>query len=228
MVSDREITVEQAAESDLQRTAFLHVTELPHGLFPKLGQGLVFRWHRAHVRSGYGIVLVAHDGHNVAGFIVGTTDQRANVSWIIRHHRRELISAGPLALAVRPWLALSFLRIRGLRYARRILRPDLDASSAPDRSLPNRSTTGPVAVLEAVVVDWPERGKGIGTMLVEAFLKQVAAAGVDRVELVTKADARGAAGFYEHNGWRRVGGHTDRDGDEVFTYKINPRLVHAR
>lgn len=217
---DREppIEVAHATEEDLRGTAFLHVTELPHGLFPRLGQGFVRRWHRAHLRSEHGTVLVARRAGTVVGFLVGTTDRRANVAWIIREHRPELVAAGMRALAVRPLLALSFLATRAPRYARRLLRPNATPTG--------QSAAG--AVLEAVVVDFPERGKGIGSALVEEFLAEVGRSEADRVELVTKADARGAAGFYERAGWSRVGRHVDRDGDEVFTFRIDPHVVQAR
>ncbi|WP_165368263.1 GNAT family N-acetyltransferase [Phytoactinopolyspora endophytica] len=243
MNGEHPVEVVRANEHELDMTAFLHVTELPHGLFPRLGRGFVRRWHRAHLRSDYGTVLVARRGGVVVGFLVGTVDRRANVAWIIRRHRTELVAAGLRALAARPVLAWPFLRTRGLRYARRIMRPGASGTSqATDYSQAVPSNTGPdepnaldgpgspapLAVLEAVVVDFPERGNGIGSALVDAFLAEVVAADANRVELVTKADARGAAGFYERSGWSRVGEHVDRDGDEVLTFRFDPQTIGAR
>ncbi|NEE02875.1 GNAT family N-acetyltransferase [Phytoactinopolyspora halotolerans] len=237
---DREspIEVAHAHEDELHRTAFLHVTELPHGLFPRLGTGFVRRWHRAHLRSAHGTVLVARQEGSVVGFLVGTTDRRANVAWIIRQHRSELVSAGLRALAIRPLVALSFLRTRGFRYARRLLGPgstshrhaDVDERSGPAQPSGSRTVeaSAPVAVLEAVVVDFPYRGQGIGSALADRFLSEAARSDADRVELVTKADARGAAGFYERAGWTLVDNHVDRDGDRVYTFRIDPHVVHVR
>ncbi|SDU21013.1 GNAT family N-acetyltransferase [Jiangella alkaliphila] len=228
MSTEGEIEVLPASEDDLRTTAALHVTELPHGLFPRLGEAFVRRWHRAHLDSEYGIVLVAKVEGEVVGFTLGSTDRPANVAWMIGHRRRELALAGLRALLTRPVVAAGFVRTRGLRYARRLLgRGAAPARVAAPGDVPEAGF-GSIAVLEAIVVAPDRRGRSIGTALTEAFLAKVAAAGVDRVELVTKAGARGAAGFYERAGWRRVGDHVDRDGDQVHTYRIDPRFVRAR
>ncbi|WP_053204597.1 GNAT family N-acetyltransferase [Jiangella muralis] len=225
MSTEREIEVRAAAVDDLRRTASLHVAELPHGLFPRLGDGFVRRWHRAHLDSPYGVVLVAVRGGEVVGFTLGSTDRPANVAWIIGHRRRELALAGLRALLTRPVLAAGFVRSRGPRYAQRLLgRGAATARVAGPGAVPEAGF-GVIAVLEAIVVAPEHRGRAIGTELTDAFLSIVGAAGVGRVELVTKAGTRGAAGFYERAGWRRVGDHVDRDGDEVHTYRIDPRVV---
>lgn len=232
MTNEPDVNVTLAGQDDLRRTATMHVTELPHGLFPRLGRRFVRRWHGSHLDSEHGILVVARDGGTTVGFLLGTTDRRANVEWIMTRHRRELLISGSLAMLARPWLIASFIRSRGRRYARRILRPGGSPKGTPSRAgdaiQAGAAPPEQIAVLEAVVVDYSSRGKGIGTALVNAFVAQVAAAGVDRVELVTKADARGAARFYERSGWQRVGGHVDRDGDEVFTYRFSPQVADAR
>ncbi|WP_162605416.1 GNAT family N-acetyltransferase [Jiangella ureilytica] len=227
MSTEGAIEVRPASEDDLRRTAALHVAELPHGLFPRLGEGFVRRWQRAHIESAYGVLLVAARGGEVLGFLLGTTDRPANVAWILGHHRRELMTAGLRALLSRPALALGFVRTRGPRYARRLFGRGASARVAGRGDVPEAGF-GSIAVLEAIVVAPAARGESVGTALSEEFLSIVAAAGGDRVELVTKAGARGAAGFYERAGWRRVGSHVDRDGDEVHTYRIDPRFVRAR
>lgn len=224
VIIDSEIVVVLARKQDLRRTAQLHVKELPHGLFPRLGAEFVWRWHRAHLASGYGVFLVATRLDEIVGFVFGSVDRRANVAWIIRHHRPELLRAGIRALATRPAVAAHFLRTRCLRYLRRLVsRGALGASSAATGESPEAQSMQS-GVLEAVVVAPEERGKSIGTALVENFLAIVAAAGVERVELVTKAGPAGAAGFYECRGWRLVGSHLDRDGDLVLTYRIETAL----
>lgn len=228
MSTDGEIDVRPAGEDDLRGTAALHVTELPHGLFPRLGEGFVRRWHRAHLESAYGVVLVATRDGEVVGFVLGTTDRPANVAWILGHHRRELMTAGLRALLTRPALAFGFVRTRGPRYARRLFGRGPGPARVAARGDVPEAGFGSIAVLEAIVVAPGARGESVGTSLTEGFLAIVAAAGVERVELVTKAGARGAAGFYERAGWHRVGSHIDRDGDDVHTYRIDPRVVQAR
>lgn len=220
--------VVHADEDDLQVTAALHVSELPHGLFPRLGVDFVRRWHRAHLHSPYASVLVVAGEDGPCGFALGTTDRGSNVAWILRHHRSELVAAALRVLVRRPRLAAHFLRTRGLAYARRLLtRTTKPSRVAPVGDVPEASFR-PVAVLEAVVVAAQAQGHGVGSALVDAFLAAAAARGAESVDLVTKAGPAGAGQFYERGGWLRVEAHHDRDGDQVATYRIDPRVVPAR
>lgn len=204
--------------------ADLHVHELPHGLFPRLGRRFVQRWHRAHVDSSFGVGAVALEDGVPVGFVLGSTDRRAHVAWLLAHRRRALLVAGALALAVRPAVLAEFLRTRAGRYARRLLgrapQPPTEGTTGPDDAPGDAPGGGPVAVLEAVVVVPGARTRGIGTRLTAVVVDAARAAGAARVDLVTKAGAGGAAGFYERGGWQRVGSHVDRDGDEVHTFRL--------
>jgi GNAT superfamily N-acetyltransferase len=200
--------------------ARLHVSELPHGLLPQLGPTFVRRWHRAHLESPHGVGFVAlHEGRPV-GFALGSTDRRANVHWLVTHRRRALMWSGARALVARPRLLAGFLLTRSGRYGRRLF--------ARSSGSPIASTTPPLAVLEAIVVQHDARGRGIGRRLVEAFLEEALDAGVDEAELVTKDTPNGAAGFYERGRWTRVGSHIDRDGDTVLRYRIDTVQLRPR
>jgi ribosomal protein S18 acetylase RimI-like enzyme len=219
-VEERRVRVVPAGVDDLELLSALHIAELPHGLFPRLGTAFVRRWYLAHLESEHGVILAARQGHEVVGLVLGTTDHHANVAWIIAHHRRMLLMSGMRALVTRPAVAAHFARTRAMRYARRLLR-----NGVP----PRQNAHGqPVAVLEALVVAPAARRQAIGTSLVEAFVDIVAAAGTERVELVTKAGVTGAGSFYEHHGWHRVGTHLDREGDRVLTYRTSARSSRDR
>lgn len=210
--------------------ADLHVHELPHGLFPRLGRRFVHRWHRAHVASSFGVGAVALEDGVPVGFVLGSTDRRAHVAWLLAHRRRELAVAGALALLARPVLLAEFLRTRAGRYARRLLGRGSRPAPAPSAGGAGSSEgpvpgEGPVAVLEAVVVVPGARTRGIGTRLTAVVVDAAREAGAARVDLVTKAGEGGAAGFYERGGWQRVGSHVDRDGDEVHTFRL-PLTAH--
>jgi ribosomal protein S18 acetylase RimI-like enzyme len=212
-VDDRGVRIEPADEDDLELTSALHVAELPHGLFPRLGTTFVRHWHRAHAESSHGVLLVVRQGGKVVGFVLGTTDHHANVAWMIARYRRKLLISAVAALATRPAVTAHFVRTRAMRYARRLLRRPARSQTA-DRE--------PVAVLEALVVAPAARRQAIGRSLVEAYVDVVAAVGTERADLVTKAGGAGAGAFYERLGWDQVGAHTDRDGDRVLTYRIRP------
>jgi GNAT superfamily N-acetyltransferase len=193
--------------------ARLHVEDLPHGLFPRLGARFVRRWHRSHLESPYGVAFVAVRDGSPIGFALGTTDRPANVAWLLEHRRSTLVPAALLALAVRPAILSDFLATRAGRYLRRLSRRGAVEATSARRA---------VAVLDAVVVTEEWRGRGVGRSLMSAFLGAVTLAGTDRVELVTKDGPHGAAGFYDRAGWSRTSSHRDRDGDIVHTYAIDP------
>lgn len=222
------VRVRPLLPADHRWVADLHVRELPHGLFPALGRRFVRRWHRAHVASPFGTAYVALRDGEPLGFLLGSVDRRAHVSWVVRNRRLRLGAAGLAALALRPRVAATFLRTRAGRYARRLLgrpAPVAPASAAPTTTpgAPPALTqpSGPVAVLEAVVVVPDHRVQGVGSELVAAFLADARATGAAVVELVTKDGDEGAAGFYERGGWTQVGSHTYRDGDRVLRFRTD-------
>jgi ribosomal protein S18 acetylase RimI-like enzyme len=221
------LRVRAATEADLPATAHLHARLLPHGLFPRLGERFLQRWHATFLDTPHGVAFVAvtADG-DVRGFLMGTTDQVRYVDDVIARHRLGLTLAGVRALLTRPHVASHFLRTRAARYARRLLRRpvrgDAHASggTARNSSPATRSAPVRVAVVTAVAVGDGLRGSGTGARLVSHFLAAARAAGTPAAELVTKADGHGASAFYERLGWSEADVHRDRDGDLVRRFRL--------
>ena len=216
--------------ADTVATAHAHVRSLPVGLFPRMGERFLRRWHRTLLRLPYGVALVVTDsearGGEVVAFLFGTTDQAGQIRALLRNRRIlvELIVCGGLALVRRPRLAAHFARTRGRPWLRKLLGRRGDAVGQPGDS--NRAT---VAVLAAVAVEPDARGRGLGVALVREFLAQAQDRGAEVAELVTVVPAEGGAGapFYERLGWRRTGDRRTRDGTTVRTY-IYPLTTSAR
>lgn len=213
--------------------ARLHVEELPHGLFPSLGPRFVAQWHRAHMASPHGLGYVALKDGRPIGFALGCTDRRANVDWLLAHRWAPLAAAASRAFARRPLLAAWFIRSRSVRYLRRLVGRVLPTARPAPAAKARRtgaepSMNGSPAVLEAIIVVPSVRAQGVGSTLVDRFLADTAEAGAEYAELVTKDGDRGAAGFYERGGWLPVGRHTDRDGDDVLTFRIKLRSALPR
>jgi ribosomal protein S18 acetylase RimI-like enzyme len=76
------------------------------------------------------------------------------------------------------------------------------------------SLRGPAGVLNDIVVDPSERGRGIGRMLLEATLAELETHGVPRVVLSTAQQNEAAQRLFEHAGFRRTMIEMTRDLSE--------------
>ncbi|RZT85637.1 acetyltransferase (GNAT) family protein [Pseudonocardia sediminis] len=213
--------IRTAVSGDLEATAALQIVDLPMGLFPSLGRGFVARWHRTFLDSAHAVALVGvrrHEGDldEVLGFLVGTTDRGAFRREVLTRHRFGLVLRGVTALVVRPRVLAGFLRTRLLPYMRRLGSPDVSTHSG-DAGRP-----GTVGDLTAIAVSVSARRGGTGRRLAEIYLARCAAAGADRVELVTTAESTGAHEFYSKTGWTALEVGRTRDGLRVQRFGRHP------
>lgn len=211
--------IRTATSGDLAAMAALHISELPIGLFPRLGARFVARWHRAFLDSAHAVALVAvhrdpDGGEDVVGFLAGSTDRKVFRRELLTLHRTSLIIRGVLALAARPRVLAWFLRTR--------LRPYLSGlrRSGPTRAdtEPTRPATGePTADLTAIAVGQAARRGGTGRRLTEIYLARCAAVGASWVELTTSASPSSAPAraFYSRTGWTELAHGDTRDGQPV-------------
>lgn len=191
---------------DVGSTALLHAELLGGGLFPRLGQAFLRRWHLTFVDSAHASAhVVADPDGDIVAFILATTDQRRYVEETLRSAKWPLALRGALGLARRPRLALGFLRTRLRSYGRHIL------SSGRSTTVTAPASHQPVAVVHALVTIESARGRGLGRELMARFEADAAAAGVARMELVTE-ETGGAVDFYRRLGWTAQEVRTNRDG----------------
>jgi ribosomal protein S18 acetylase RimI-like enzyme len=66
------------------------------------------------------------------------------------------------------------------------------------------SLRGPAGVLNDIVVDPPQRGRGIGRMLLEATIEELKARGVPRIVLSTAEQNEAAQHLFARAGFRRT------------------------
>jgi len=66
------------------------------------------------------------------------------------------------------------------------------------------SLRGPAGVLNDIVVDPPERGRGIGRMLLEATIQELKSRGAPRIVLSTAEQNEAAQRLFERAGFRRT------------------------
>lgn len=216
--TETSLSVRDADARDLGWAASLHLQQLPHGFFARLGARYLRAYHRSFVDSPHAVSLVAVRGGHRVGFIVGPTDAAAHHRFVIRNHGWRLALAGVVALVVRPAVAVEFVRTRLGRYLRSLMRASTATSTT--HSAPAEAPAGTVAVLTHVAVDPAEQRGGAGSVLVEAYVRRVRAVGPRRIELVTLAGPNGAAEFYERLGWERSGASV-RDGAAFIRFALD-------
>lgn len=212
-------TLRPLCRCDLTRTANLHRQQLPHGLFPSLGESFLRIWHSTFIDSPSGHAVVVFDSTtgDLAGYLLLATEPSAHVRDAINNHRAAMALRAIAALASRPGLALWFVRTRSRRYLSRINRL---------RHRGGGPTSGEAepAVIHAVVTHPDHRGRGVARRLLDWAEIRTASRDVNELALVTADEVAdtgrpaGAAAMYEHLGWRRVATRS-RDGQPVAEYR---------
>ncbi|MEU0042768.1 GNAT family N-acetyltransferase [Streptomyces werraensis] len=189
-----------------------HRRLFPDGFFARLGPAFLTAYTRTYVTSPHARAYIAEAGQQPVGFLVGVIDPAEHRRHVLQNHRRRLLLRAVGGLALRPLLALHFLRTRLGRYGRKLLpRRRTAAPQAPGPS-------GVTAVLAHVAVIERARSRGIGGALINRFVEDAAASGCARVSLVTVAGPGGAGPYYEARGWVPTGQTRTPDGLRLAAY----------
>lgn len=210
-----ELTVRRLQPYDVAFAADLHLRCLPDGFFAKLGVPFLQTYYGCFVRSPWAICLMAEIDHRPAGILVGTVDSWQHYRFLVRRCGWRLGWSGSAALVSRPSLAAWFLRTRGRRYARGVVRmvwrrlPATQRDSAVLSPALGHETAG---LLVHVAVDPSLRRSGAGAALVGAFLDGARSRGVRSARLLTATGDEGTRCFYEDMGWDQAGELVDVDG----------------
>lgn len=207
------VVIRQLRPEDLPFVVEQHLHHFPSGFFARLGPRFLTEYYRSFLTSDHACSLLAIDGRERIGFLVGLVAPRAHRAHVLRHHRTGLAARAAVALSVRPALLAHFLRTRARRYARKLIvsriRPVATPTSGP-----------PAAVLAHLAVTPHQQGRGAGTMLIEHFESAVAAGGREQIVLVTETGGPGD-GYYRCHGWLPVGEHRTPDGLLLTTFARN-------
>jgi ribosomal protein S18 acetylase RimI-like enzyme len=174
--------VRSATDADAPASAALHAGQISEGFLSALGPGFLRRLYRRIGRSPESFLLIAANHGTTVGFVAGSTD-------VARLYRSFLWHDGiPAGLQAAGSLISGWRRV-------------LD-------TLGHASSGGPGAgrgpELLAIAVDPGWQGRGIGRLLVGAFLDEVGARGADAAHVVVGADNRGAVSLYERAGFVTV------------------------
>jgi ribosomal protein S18 acetylase RimI-like enzyme len=174
--------VSKVVQADVEELVRLHMEAFQGFFLALLGQRFVAEVYRGFLGEPDAIFLKVKDGPRLAGFVVGTTMPDAFFRKLLVRRWLSFVRTALNALWRRPWLVsrklFSALSYRGER----------------PPGMPGRS-----ALLSSVAVHPQFCGKGIGSILVEAFCDRAARAGSQSVYLTTDRDDNEAVNrFYLH------------------------------
>lgn len=209
---------------ELREAAWLHTRELPHEFLTRFGPGFLARYYRAFVESPHATALAVSGGPGEAtnrldGVLLATFDTPAHYALLVRRHGLALAGHAALRALRSPAFALDLLRTRLLRYAHGIGRGLRRSSTRPDGPEDTRDVSPErVGFMTYVAVAADRRGRGIGGSLLAAYEERAREAGLERLDLVTFPDERGAGPFYSRMGWTYAEEIVSRSGERYALY----------
>jgi ribosomal protein S18 acetylase RimI-like enzyme len=164
---------------DAAAAAALHADQISEGFLSLLGPSFLRRLYRRIARTPDSFLLIVEDGTDTVGFLAGSTD----VSGLYR------------SFVLRDGIPAAFTSAgRLLRSWRRVMETlHHGASDAADGG-----------ELLAVAVDPALRGCGVGTLLVNGFLKEMGQRRQDAAHVVVAADNETAIALYGRAGFGRA------------------------
>ena len=169
---------------DARLVARWHVALIPDGFLSSLGERLLRRLYGRVVRSPGSFLVVAEGESAPVGFVAGSVA-------LGRLYRDFALRDGVPALAgTAPQLVAHLPRaLETLRHGR--------AQTGTEEE-----SSGRCGELLAIAVDPAFQGRGVGRMLVDGFVHQLARRGVDRARVVVGAGNHAAIALYEQAGFR--------------------------
>ena len=197
--------------TDVAAAVAIHRVELSTEFLSRCGVRFLRSYYCAWIESPGAIALVALDGDEVVGVVLGATDPAGHVQAMVR--RRGLRIVGDLALhaALHPTFARELVVTRLTRYVGgvgRLIRRRLRQRTTPPIETPSART----GEITHVFVSAARQGQGIGRALLAASEEVARRTGVATLELVTPPD-QAARRFYERLGWIEDGEMTSRSGE---------------
>lgn len=226
-----ELQVGQLEVSECERSAAIHQATLGVEFLARFGPGFLAAYHRAWVRSPFGLALAARDRQGrLVGVMLGSLDPAS-------HYKAMLAQSGPLlaarmvaSAATRPRLAYQLVVTRSGRYARalwrhlraRFIAERRGGEASRDAGTPGSKTapgSGKVGEITHLMVDPAVQRSGAGRALVDRTVDLARSAGLDKLVLVTPPDMA-ARRFYDALGWKAGDEMTSRSGEKFVSYSL--------
>lgn len=200
------IEFRKALPGDLRAVVRIHQQAFARFFLTKLGPGFLVKYYRLVLERPDGILLVAVNDGDMAGFVAGF----ASPAGFYNEMKKRKVS---FALAAIPAL----LRSPGI--ARRLL---LDFHEVKNTADPGKSLEPGSGELSSIGVAPAWSGQGIGRGLLAAFIARARELGLNAITLTSDADGNEAVNeFYRKAGFRMERTFTQKDGRRMNEYWLD-------
>ncbi len=210
-----ELKIREIDSASLDKIVDLHMRVLHEEFITKLGKRFMRTYYLAFAESPYAVALMAEDGTNPVGALLGTLNPTRHYPWVVRNFGFRLFVDAIAEFLKQRAVAREFLRTRLVRYSTwfwRKVKNKLRTASRPSMETASAERTLQVADITHL---WVYQSKHrIGTSLVMKYESIARASGVTCVDLVTLPDELGgAAPFYRKLGFQELGIRISRSGE---------------
>jgi ribosomal protein S18 acetylase RimI-like enzyme len=193
------LTIRPVMESEVEAVVEIHITTFPGFFLSFLGRDFLALLYRSIQAAPEGVVLVATGEEGIQGFAAGVTSQKSFYQRLVRTQWWRFAMSALSAAIRRPSVIPRLLRA-------------LRRSSEAERS-------AAAAALMSIGVRPDSEGKGIGSLLIESFCREMAARGVTDVCLTTDRDDNARANrFYERHGFHVSHSFVTPEGRPMIEY----------
>ncbi|MEP6892297.1 MAG: hypothetical protein ABI927_00830 [Gaiellaceae bacterium] len=152
-------------ESDVEAVVEIHLRTFPGFFLSFLGHDFLALLYPSIRVAPEGVVLVATDGEGIQGFAAGVTSQESFYRRLVRRHWWGFAMSALGAVIRRPSVIPRLLRA--------LRRPSESGQSAT------------AAALMSIGASPESEGKGIGSLILESFCREMATRGVTDICLTT-------------------------------------------
>lgn len=198
------IKFRSALPEDLRGVIRIHKQAFTGFFLTKLGPGFLVKYYRLIMEQPDGILLVAEDDPDIAGFVAGFGSPAS----FYHEMKRRKVS---FALAAIPAL------LRTPRIWPRLLLDFREVRNGADPAFARASGRGELSSI-GVAPAWS--GRGIGRGLLAAFIVRAKEIGLNAISLTTDADNNDAVNeFYRKAGFQLERTFTQKDGRRMNEYR---------
>jgi len=199
---DSKIRIRQITQGDVKRVVDIHLQVFKGFFLAFLGPRFLTILYSAIVDDPTGISLLAYDEQNTYGFVVGTSEPSGFYRRLIKYKFWKFGIASLQPVVKKPKILPRLIRA--------LLLPI------------NTALTDDCGLLMSIGVSSEEQDKGIGRLLIDAFLEEATQRGLKRVYLRTDKDNNEKVNaFYKKIGFRCEDFFITTEGRRMNEYVID-------